>query len=213
MAVKLPDGSKVYLANSYSTKLTTTAMTNAAPSIGTAASHTFVAGDFVELTSGWGGLNGKIFKVGAVTATTFELLGSDTTDTSRFPAGGGIGSVRKVLAWTEINQILEFSSEGGDQKFANFEFLDEDFERKIPTAISAQSIKISIADDPTLPGYIALKAAGASRSERSLRLRLLDASEIVYNGYASLNETPTTTKGQVMQVTATYSLSSRPNRY
>ena len=34
-----------------------------------------------------------------------------------------------------------------------------------------------------------------------------------YNGYVSFNETPTLTKGQVMQVTATFSLQGRPVRY
>ena len=36
---------------------------------------------------------------------------------------------------------------------------------------------------------------------------------MLYNGIVSLNETPTLTKGQVMQVRATFSLQSKPTRY
>jgi hypothetical protein len=40
-----------------------------------------------------------------------------------------------------------------------------------------------------------------------------DGSKLLYNGYVSFNETPTMNKNQVMQVTATFSLMSKPVRY
>jgi hypothetical protein len=92
-------------------------------------------------------------------------------------------------------------------------FLEQNFETQIPTVTSAMSISIGIADDPSLSGYIALKAAADQRAIRALRLQLPDGSFILYNGYVSFNETPTVTKGQVMQVKATLSLLARPVRY
>lgn len=212
MAVKLPDGSTLLLANSYATAVTVTAVSNANTAVCTAAAHGLTTGSFVEITSGWSGLNARVFKVGAVTTTTFELAGVDTSDTVKYPAGGGIGSARGVLAWTQIQQILDFSTSGGEQKFVEYEFLEDDFGRQMPGTFSAQSLSIGIADDPTLPGYIALKAASDARVIRVMRLSLRDGTNILYNGYVSLNETPSTTKGQVMQVKASLALCSKPVR-
>ena len=86
MAVKLPDGSTLALANSYATEVTVTAVSNATTAVCTAAAHGLTTGSFVEITSGWSGLNARVFKVGAVTAATFELVGMDTSDTVKYPA-------------------------------------------------------------------------------------------------------------------------------
>ena len=212
MAVKLPNGATLALANSYATALTVSAVSNANPAIVTAASHGLTTGSFVEMTSGWSGLNGRVFKVGAVTATTFELLGMDTTNTKKFPAGGGVGTARGILAWTQITQILEFSTSGGEQKFVDYDFLEDDQGHQMPGGWSAQSLSLGIGDDPTLPGYIALKSASDARVIRALRMDLVDGTSILYNGYVSLNETPTVTKGQVMQVKATLAMSGKPVR-
>ena len=75
------------------------------------------------------------------------------------------------------------------------------------------SINLTIADDPTLEGYKVLKKAKTLRDLRALRFRLPNASEILYNGYVSLNETPTTNKGDIMTVSASLALSSEPKRY
>ncbi len=212
MAVKLPDGSTLSLANSYATAVTVTAVSNATTAVCTAAAHGLTTGSFVEITSGWSGLNARVFKVGAVTASTFELVGMDTSDTVKYPAGGGIGSVRSILAWTQVQQILDFSTSGGEQKFIDYEFLEDDFGRQMPGSFSAQSLTIGIADDPTLPGYIALKTASDARAIRAMRLSLRDGTNVLYNGYVSLNETPSATKGQVMQVKASLALCSKPVR-
>jgi hypothetical protein len=72
---------------------------------------------------------------------------------------------------------------------------------------------LEIADDPLLPGYIALKAASDSGATRAIRLQLRNGSFLLYNGIISLNETPNLTKGSVMSVRATISLQGRPVRY
>ena len=213
MAVKLPDGSTVFVASAYAASKAVTAITNAAAPSVSAVAHGLATGDFVELTSGWGRLNGRIFKVGTVTTDSFTILGADTSNLERYPAGGGAGSIRKISTWVQITQVLDFSTSGGDQQFSTFSFLEEDFERQLPTVTSAQSLSIGIGDDPNLPFYKTLKDANESRSPTGLRLNLRDSSVIAYNGIVSMDETPTTTKGQVMQVTASFSLQGRPTRY
>ncbi|MBW8464875.1 phage tail protein [Acidovorax sp.] len=213
MSAFLPDGATVALATAYGSSKTVTAATNANPGVLTATAHGMANGAFYELKSGWQKVNDRIFKAANVAANAVDLTGIDTTDTSRFPAGSGTGSLREITAFTQIAQILEFTTNGGDQQFSNFSFLEEDYERQLPTVTSAQSIQIGIADDPTLAGYIALKAAGEARAIRALKVTLPNGSVLLYNGYVSFNETPTLTKGSVMQVNATISLQGRPTRY
>lgn len=213
MAARLPDGSTVFIASAYAAEKNFTAITNATAPVVTATGHGFSNGDYVEVTSGWGALNGRVMKVSGVTTDSFKLDGIDTTDTEKYPAGAGVGSVRKINTWTQITQIMEFSTSGGEQQYVNYGFLEEDFERQLPSITSAQSLTIGIADDPSLAGYKALKAANEKRTNTGLRLNLRDGSVIVYTGVVSLNETPSTTKGQVMQVQATFALQGRPTRY
>lgn len=213
MAVKLPDGATVSLQTAVGTSKTISAVTNANPAVATSTAHGFTNGMLITVTSGWSRLNNRVVRVANVTANTFELEGVDSSNVSLFPAGSGIGSALQITTFTQISQILDFSTSGGEQQFATFSFLEQDFETQAPTVTSAQSITIGIGDDPTLAGYIALKVAGEQRAIRALRMTLPDGSFILYNGYVSFNETPTVTKGQVMQVNASFSLLSRPVRY
>lgn len=121
--------------------------------------------------------------------------------------------MREITGFAQISQVLELSTSGGEQQFATYSFLENDYDSQIPTTLSAQSVSISIADDPTLPGYQALKAASDAKAVRALKMVLPSGSVLLYNGYVSFNETPTMTKGNVMACKATFSLLSRPVRY
>lgn len=213
MAAKLPDGAIVSLATTYGTAKTVSAVTNANPGVATSATHGIANGALLSVTSGWSNLNNRVVRLSGAATNSFNFEGIDTTSTSLYPSGSGTGSVQEITAFTQIAQILSFDTSGGDQQFTTFSFLEQNFETQIPTVFSAQSITIGIADDPSLAGYIALKAASDARAIRALRLTLPDGSLILYQGYVSFNETPTLTKGNVMQVKATFSLQSRPVRY
>lgn len=214
MSVSLSNGSIVSIAASYSTSLSVTGITNANPAVGTTASaHSYSVGDFVEVTSGWSRVNGRIFRLSAATGSSFTLEGLDTTDTSQYPVGGGIGSIRKVATWTQITQMLDLTTSGGDQQFATYSFLEQDFESQIPTVKSAAGMTLSIGDDSTLPHYTILSAANDDRIPRAIRLKLPSGALILYNGYVTLNKTPSLTKNQIMAITSTVSLVGQPVRY
>lgn len=213
MSAKLPDGSILTLATTYGAAKAVSAISNANPGVATSTAHGFANGDFVRMASGWSNLNDRVVRVAGSVTNAFNLDAFDTTLTSLFPAGSGSGTATAITAWQQISQILGFETSGGDQQFTSFSYLEQNFETQLPTVFSAQSIKLTIADDPSLAGYIALKAASDARASRTLRLTLPDGSFILYQGTCSLNETPSVTKGQVMAVTATFSLSSRPIRY
>lgn len=214
MAAFLPDGAILSIATTYqATPTTITAISNANPAVATSTAHGYTNGALLEIRSGFNRINDTIVRVSASAAGTYAIDGVDSTNVQNFPPGTGAGTARSITAFTQIAQILDFTTSGGEQQFATFSYLEEDFERQLPSITSAQSISISIADDTSLPGYIALKAASDARVNRALRLTLRNGDFLLYNGIFSLNETPTMTKGSVMAVSCSFSLSGRPTRY
>lgn len=213
MAYSIPDGSTVHLATTLGADVAITSITNASPAVATAAGHSLAAGDLVVIKSGWQRLNERVFRVANPTAGTFELEGMDTTNTNAFPVGSSSGSAQPISNWEQIAQVIGISTSGGDQQFVTVSPLESEFEIQIPSITSAQSISMDIGDDPTLAGYQAIKAASDARAIRPLKLVNKNGSVIYYNGYVSMNETPTKNKGQVDTVKATFALQSRPVRY
>ena len=213
MSISLPNGATLKLATVYGAAIAVTAASNANPVVLTAAAHGLANGDLVEVSSGWSRINNRIFRVSLSASGTFALEGLDTSNTTTYTPGGGAGSVRKITTLTQITQILETTSSGGEMGFTEVSLLENDFSTQLPTQASAQSIAISIADDPTLPGFIAVKAAAETRSPRALVVTLPNNSVILYNGIVSLDETPSLTKNSVMAVKSTFSLQGRPVRY
>lgn len=213
MSISLPNGATLKLATVYGSAIAVTAASNANPVVLTAAAHGLANGDLVEVSSGWSRINNRIFRVSLSASGTFALEGLDTSNTTTYTPGGGAGSVRKITTLTQITQILETTSSGGEMGFTEVSLLENDFSTQLPTQASAQSIAISIADDPSLPGFIAVKAAAETRSPRALVVTLPNNSVILYNGIVSLDETPSLTKNSVMAVKSTFSLQGRPVRY
>jgi len=214
MSVSLPNGVTLALATAYAAADTVSSVTNASPAVATtAAPHGITSGAFVEVTSGWSKLNNRVVRAASASGSSLAYEGIDASSTSLYPSGSGGGSVREITTFTQISQILELTSSGGEMQFTNYAFLEQDFESQLPTQASPMSLTMSIADDATLPGFIALKNAAESRSLVALKATLPSGSLILYNGYVSFNETPTMTKGQVMACQATFSLQGKPVRY
>lgn len=207
MAVSLPDGTIFSIATTYASPKAMTALTNADPAVATATGTK--ADDIVVVQSGWSKINDRVAKMGA----SGELLGFDTTDTDLYPAGSGKGKLVTVSGFVQISQVLSSESSGGEQQFTTYSFLEDDFERQIPTRNSPTTLTLNLADDPSLDGYNQLEKAAESRVAKVIKARLPSGSEIYYNAYVSLNQTPSMTKGEVMAVTATISLVARPTRY
>jgi len=93
--MQLPNNIAFAVATAFAAAVSITAITNAAEAVASAA-NTFAVGDFVEYTGGWSKANGRVFRVKLATGTTFTLEGLDTTDTSLFPAGAGVGTMPVV---------------------------------------------------------------------------------------------------------------------
>lgn len=213
----LPNGSTLSLSTTYGAVKTFASITNANPAIATfLTGHGLLEGDIVEVSSGWGKLDGRAVKIGEADDSPpllIPFLGINSSDTDDYPAGAGGGSIREITAFTQITQILGFATTGGDPRFTTFQFLEELRQRQLVAGSNAQSLEIQIADDISLAGYLALKEASEANDLRVLKLALVNGSVILYNGKVFLNETPTVTNDEVMAVTATFTLEGAPVRY
>lgn len=212
MAISLPNGAIVSIASGYTAGGSITAISNADPAV-VSATNTLADGDIIEVTSGWLRLTEKVVRVDNPTASDFELESIDTSLTSIYPSGGGAGSFRVISGWTQLAQILSSSSTGGEQQFLTYQLLEADAEKRIPTTKSAAGLTFSVADDPTLPGYILASEANDDRLPRAVKITLPSGAVLLYNAYISLNKTPTLTVNEVMACEVTMSLLAEPVRY
>lgn len=214
MAISLPNGAIVAIASGYGAAKTMSALTNANPGVATLeASHGISTGDFIEVTSGWSRLTEKVVRAGTVSVNDVPLEGYDTSSTSIYPSGGGTGTVREITGWTQLSQVLSSSSSGGEQQFLEYQLLEADAQKRIPTFKSAAGLTFSIADDPTLAGYILASTANDDRLARAVKITLPSGAIILYNAYISLNKTPSLTVNEIMAVEVTLSLLNEPVRY
>lgn len=157
--------------------------------------------------------------LGLARSTTFFLATVRQTWTTRFGAAQvgaaqvGVAQVRKVSTWQQVTQVLEFTTPGGEQQFVTYSFLEEDVEHQISTVKSASSFAMTIGDDAELPWYGILSDANDDRIPHAVSVVLPSGSAIYYNGYVTLNKTPTLTKNELMGLQSTVSLTSEPMRY
>lgn len=213
MAASLPNGAIFSVAKGYDPAVTITEISNANPAVATTAGHSFVVGDVISITSGWSSINDRAFRVTAVDTDTFTLGNVDTSNADKFPVQSGGGSAKRVAGWQQIQQVLNPSMSGGESQFYEYQFLEEDDQRQLPTVRSAQSITFPIADDEALPQWAVLEAADQSRELQIVKLTLRNGSEIYYNCYISVTDTPTLEVNNIMSRTVTLALSGRPARY
>lgn len=212
MAASLPNGATLNLATAYASPLLVTAVSNAATAVLT-VTNSLVTGDYFEFISGWSKATNRIYRVLTATTTTINAEGLDTSNSVQFPAGQGGGTIRKINTFTQVTQILETTFSGGEVQETSFQYLENDFETSIPTITSASSLDITIADDASLAGYIALKNASFTRAVTALRINLTDGGVLLYNGIVALNQNPSLTKNEIRSVSAKFSAQNLVNRY
>jgi hypothetical protein len=215
MAITLSTGSTISVAKSYSASITTTAATNAAAcQLTTSSAHSFVSGDYIEVMSGWGLLDQRVVRCGAgTTGSTIVLEGINTTDTVKYPTGAGIGSVRKVTAWSQISQVKSMSASGGEQQFADITSITDTVARQMPTLRGAVSMTVDAFDDPSLAWYADVVTADESRTPYGLIMAFPNGSKLVANAYWSLLRVPTMAQNEALMTQISLSYAAEPVRY
>jgi hypothetical protein len=212
--ITLATGTQVAIASAYGTEFTISAISNANPAVATlSASHGVIVGDFIEITSGWDLLTGRIVRVSAVSTNDVTLEGINTLDTDRYPATTGVGTGREITAWTSITQIQGIDTSGGDINFADITTVADRTQKQIPTTRSAQAINFTVFDDPALAWYAVAVTASDDTAVTGLRIIFPDSSRMVANGYFSLQKTPTVASNAPLTAQLSFSTAAEPIRY
>lgn len=216
MAFTLPNGTAVFVAKTYGTASNMTAITNAAEAVATlGAGHGVVVGDYLEITSGWGRLNSRVVRVKTVVTNDVTLEGINTTDTGKYPAGSGTGTVRRITVWDEVTQIKAdgISISGGEQQFADITTLSDTTAKQIPTIRGAQSLAITVFDDPQLAYVATVTGYRNSATPAAVRMNFPNGAKTVGNGYWSIQDVPNVEGNQALTNTLGVSFNSDPVRY
>ena len=214
MSVKLSNGALIAIASGYGPSKAMSAVTNAAIAMATLeASHLVAPGDYFEITSGWSRMTDRPAKAGTVTVNDVQLLGFNTLLTTIYPAGAGAGSIREISGWTQLGQVMKTGSEGGEQQFVTWQFLESDRESRMPTNKTAAGLTLTIADDDSLAGYILAAAANDDRLPRTVKVSLPSGDEILFIAYITLNKIPSMDVNQIMSCQVTFSMLNEVVRY
>lgn len=202
MASKFPNGTQYAISTAFGSSITVTAITNASPAECAAASPP-TDGSIVVITSDWTALNDTVARTDTADADSFELEGVDTSNTTRYPAGEGAGSVKAVTTWEPLTQIQDVQFSGGDPEIYERQDLEDINGRKIqyPIGESAQVMTMELEYDPALDWYATLIAAHEAKTPVVVRAISPDGDKIFYYGYPHFRKQPTQTKNQGKKVT------------
>jgi hypothetical protein len=196
MSVVKVAGTSFAIASVYAAVKNMTAITNAANAVATLeATHGVVVNDYLEVTSGWDRLSGRIARASAVATNDVTLGGINTLNTSQYPAGGGVGSVREISTWMALSQIsADWGIAGGDQNFADATFVSHVIRQRIPTDRNPLEITLPFFFDAALPWLDTVRGVDGS-APAAIRMVFPNGNILVANAYWSLRDTPTVTDG------------------
>lgn len=210
----LPKGTLISVASAFAAAKTVTAVSNASEASFSCTAHGYVVGDILQVYSGWGRLNKRAVRVKSQTTDAFVAELIDTTNTELFPAGTGIGTVRKVSTWTQISKYLNPSQSGGEPKTVTVQFMDEDNEINLNNGFSAVSESFEIdADQFGTAAYTALRTLSDVQSDTILKKTLKTGATIYTPCTIALNENVKLAQDSIMTNVVSVTGNGRITRY
>jgi hypothetical protein len=213
MSITLATGTQIAIASTYGALVAMSALSNATEAVATlAGGHGVLVGDFLEVTSGWDLLNNRIVRVSVVATNDITFEDINTSDTDRYPAGTGTGSIRRITAWTNITQVQSVETAGGDANFVDITTIADRTQKQIPTTRSPQTISITVMDDPSQTYFPVVDAAADAIENTGLRIIFPNGSRTVANGYWSLGD-PAVNINAPLTRQISFSGSAAPTRY
>jgi hypothetical protein len=211
---QVPTGTLFFVASAYGAAKTTTVVSNAAEAVVTSAAHGYANGDIVEISSGWGRINRRNYRIKSITTDTFVLEGQDTTNLTFFPTGGGLGSVRKITTFTQITMVTGASSSGGDPKKIDYKYVESDAAYSINDGFDSTSYSLDLdADAISTNGYTVLKSLTEVQSDTCMKMQTRNGSFLLQPCTVALNESVSISDGQINKVKAAFNGNNRLTRY
>lgn len=210
---QVPTGTLFSVASTYAAAKTVTALSNASEGVVTCTAHGYSTNDVVEISSGWGRLNKRVFEITSLTTDTFKLNRMDTSSTTYFPSGTGTGTVRKVTAFTQLTKIMAPQSSGGDPKQVNYKFVEADVEYSINDGFTATSYTLELDDDDTTSGYTALRTLTDTQTDTVLKMLMRSGARTYIPCTVALNDVPQLQDGQINRIRCQFAGNNIHTRY
>lgn len=167
---------------------TITDITKANPGVVTSTAHGLVNGDYVYLSvQGMYQLDGKVVRVSASTANTFELEGIDTTNFGTFSSG----TASAVTFGTSITTATTMSASGGDFDFIDTTTIHSAVKTQIPGTANPITYTFDNLWDAADAGQIAMKSASDTQAIRAFKFTFGTGGPIVvFAGYVGFTGAP-----------------------
>lgn len=202
-----PNGTIFSVGTAYAAAKTITAITNANPGAASSTAHGYTDGDILLLTMP-SRLDQRPVRVIGSATNTFNLEGIDTTSTTLYPAGFGVGSSSKVTSFVPMSQVTDSVTNGGDQQFYQWVYMDDGRQRQRPTFKNARSLQLTLDWDPTLAWHNALIAADLAQTPYVLLASLPSGVKLYYGVYVSYDGEPGLKINENIKTVATFSFAN-----
>jgi hypothetical protein len=196
MAVIAAQGLQLSIASAFGSQFTISALTNASEGVATlSASHGVTVGDLIEITSGWKRLNQRVVRAKTVATNDVTLESVNTTSTTDYPAGEGVGTGREITTWTSISQLTpDISVSGGGFRRADITQIDDIRVKELPILAEAVTLTFNYFWDAALPWRSAVETA--ARSGQPYPFRIVKGSTKIYgNAYWGYSSEPSVQNG------------------
>jgi hypothetical protein len=206
MSSSFPNGTVFSISTAVSASKVVTAISNAAQGVASSTAHGFTDGDILIMTAASTRLDGRVVRVANDDTNAFDLEGINTSNTTLYPSGFGVGSAVEASTFVALSQTTNTATSGGEQQYFQWVYLEDGKQRQRKTFKNARSLQWTADYDPTLAWHTALLNADEDGTTRVLLATLPNGSKIYWSVEVSFDGEPTFNTNQNQQVVATFSL-------
>lgn len=209
MSSRFPNGTVFAISTTRGTPRPVSGVSNADPGVATSAGHGLTDGEIGILSVTSTRLDGRVARIDSLDANTFAVSGINTSSTTLYPSGFGVGEFIPVAGFVQISQTTDVTSGGGEQQFADWVYLEDGKQRRRKTFKNARSLQLTLDYDPDLAWHRALLDADDDGETRALTATMPNGDLFVWSVEVSYSGEPTFTINRNQQVTAVFSLVSQ----
>lgn len=213
MAYKVPEGSSFSFSSTFAATTPLTAVTNADPAVVTSVGHGYTDDDLVMIQSGWEDIQDSVVKVNQTTADAWEMVDINTSSTTLFVAGAGVGTASKISGWVTIPQVMSISTSGGDPKYTEVNPVGKRQGIVIPVGFNAAKIELTLGHDASNANYKTMLGISRAGTKVAFRMQLSGGEQTLGYGYLAVAEAPSLNQGQANTVKCVISFLGRAVSY
>ncbi len=207
---RLWSGVAVDVQSALATALTITAVSKANPGVVTFTGTQPAAGSYVVIkATGMNRINNRVFRVGSPTATTFQLVGENTTLYDTFIDG----TAQVITFGVSLNSVTDLNASGGEPERRDTSTIHEFMRTEINGISSAAVYTIGLLWDPDDPAQMSFIQSSETNSDVAIRFRWPDGATAVFVGGIGFSGLPTGSAHEKVTTNCTITMSGRAKYY